>query len=202
MSSIPAMVRPMTAGASVRAIVSTSGSSGMGAFYLIWAVYSTNMPSYEDQGPRRHGPGLGRARPRPRHPEEVPSGRAVLRFDLRHDRPRPGHGRPGLSVPDRQSPDHPGFLRRSRQWALLRPDALLPLGRRGPRPGHVRVRDRLHRRSGAAQLPHRPRRLRHRSGEEIMILESHLLSMVIYAFFVALVLSLIRRTDLKGCLLY
>ncbi len=35
-----------------------------------------------------------------------------------------------------------------------------------------------------------------------MILESHLLSMIIYAFFVALVLSLIRRTDLKGRLRY
>jgi hypothetical protein len=35
-----------------------------------------------------------------------------------------------------------------------------------------------------------------------MILESHLLSMIIYAFFVALVLSLIRRSDLKGRLRY
>ena len=31
-----------------------------------------------------------------------------------------------------------------------------------------------------------------------MILESHLLSMVIYAFFVALVLALVRRPDLKS----
>lgn len=35
-----------------------------------------------------------------------------------------------------------------------------------------------------------------------MIFESHLLSMIVYAFFVALVLSLIRRTDLKGRLRY
>ena len=35
-----------------------------------------------------------------------------------------------------------------------------------------------------------------------MILESRLLSMVIYAFFVALVLALIRRTDLKGRIRY
>jgi F0F1-type ATP synthase membrane subunit c/vacuolar-type H+-ATPase subunit K len=35
-----------------------------------------------------------------------------------------------------------------------------------------------------------------------MIFESHLLSMVVYAFFVALVLALIRRSDLKGRLRY
>jgi predicted permease len=35
-----------------------------------------------------------------------------------------------------------------------------------------------------------------------MIFESHLLSMIVYAFFVALVLSLIRRADLKGRLRY
>ena len=35
-----------------------------------------------------------------------------------------------------------------------------------------------------------------------MILESHLLSMIIYAFFVALVLSLIRRGNLKERLRY
>jgi len=35
-----------------------------------------------------------------------------------------------------------------------------------------------------------------------MILESHLLSMVIYAFFVALVLALIRRADLKARIRY
>jgi predicted permease len=35
-----------------------------------------------------------------------------------------------------------------------------------------------------------------------MIFESHLLSMVVYAFFVALVLALIRRTDLKGRIRY
>jgi hypothetical protein len=35
-----------------------------------------------------------------------------------------------------------------------------------------------------------------------MILESHLLSMIVYAFFVALVLSLIRRADFKGRLRY
>ena len=31
-----------------------------------------------------------------------------------------------------------------------------------------------------------------------MMLESHLLSMVVYAFFVALVLALVRRPDLKS----
>jgi uncharacterized membrane protein len=35
-----------------------------------------------------------------------------------------------------------------------------------------------------------------------MILESHLLSMVVYAFFVALVLALVRRPDLKSRLRY
>ena len=35
-----------------------------------------------------------------------------------------------------------------------------------------------------------------------MIFESHLLSMVVYAAFVALVLALIRRSDLKGRLRY
>jgi hypothetical protein len=35
-----------------------------------------------------------------------------------------------------------------------------------------------------------------------MIFESHLLSMIIYAFFVALVLSLVRRADLKERLRY
>jgi hypothetical protein len=35
-----------------------------------------------------------------------------------------------------------------------------------------------------------------------MIFESHLLSMVAYAFFVALVLALIRRPDLKSRLRY
>jgi hypothetical protein len=35
-----------------------------------------------------------------------------------------------------------------------------------------------------------------------MIFESHLLSMVVYAAFVALVLALIRRTDLKGRVRY
>ena len=35
-----------------------------------------------------------------------------------------------------------------------------------------------------------------------MILESHLLSMVVYAFFVALVLALIRRGDAKARLKY
>ncbi len=35
-----------------------------------------------------------------------------------------------------------------------------------------------------------------------MIFESHLLSMVVYAFFVALVLALIRRPDLKSRLHY
>ncbi len=35
-----------------------------------------------------------------------------------------------------------------------------------------------------------------------MIFESHLLSMVVYAFFVALVLALVRRTDLKGRIRY
>ena len=35
-----------------------------------------------------------------------------------------------------------------------------------------------------------------------MIFESHLLSMVVYAFLVALVLALIRRTDLKGRIRY
>jgi len=35
-----------------------------------------------------------------------------------------------------------------------------------------------------------------------MIFESHLLSMVVYAFFVALVLALIRRPDLKSRLRY
>ena len=35
MSSIPAIVRPTIPGASVRAIVSTSGSSGMRLFYQI-----------------------------------------------------------------------------------------------------------------------------------------------------------------------
>jgi hypothetical protein len=35
-----------------------------------------------------------------------------------------------------------------------------------------------------------------------MIFESHLLSMVVYAFFVALVLSLIRRPDFKSRLRY
>jgi hypothetical protein len=35
-----------------------------------------------------------------------------------------------------------------------------------------------------------------------MILESHLLSMIIYAFFVALVMALIRRTKTKERLRY
>ena len=35
-----------------------------------------------------------------------------------------------------------------------------------------------------------------------MILESHLLSLVVYAFFVALVMALIRRTGRKACLRY
>ncbi len=35
-----------------------------------------------------------------------------------------------------------------------------------------------------------------------MIFESHLLSMVVYAFFVALVLTLIRREDTKARLRY
>jgi uncharacterized membrane protein len=35
-----------------------------------------------------------------------------------------------------------------------------------------------------------------------MILESHLLSMVIYAFFVSLVLALLRREDRKSRLKY
>lgn len=35
-----------------------------------------------------------------------------------------------------------------------------------------------------------------------MILESHLLSLIVYAFFVALVLALIRRSDLKARLRY
>ena len=35
-----------------------------------------------------------------------------------------------------------------------------------------------------------------------MIFESHLLSMVVYAAFVALVLALIRRSDLKGRIRY
>jgi uncharacterized membrane protein len=35
-----------------------------------------------------------------------------------------------------------------------------------------------------------------------MILRSHLLSMIIYAFFVAVVLSLIRRDDTKSRLRY
>jgi hypothetical protein len=35
-----------------------------------------------------------------------------------------------------------------------------------------------------------------------MIFESHLLSMVVYAAFVALVLSLVRRSDLKARLKY
>jgi len=35
-----------------------------------------------------------------------------------------------------------------------------------------------------------------------MIFESHLLSMVVYAFFVAVVLSLIRRSDLKAQVRY
>jgi len=35
-----------------------------------------------------------------------------------------------------------------------------------------------------------------------MIFESHLLSMIVYAFFVALVLSLIRRADLKSRIRY
>jgi F0F1-type ATP synthase membrane subunit c/vacuolar-type H+-ATPase subunit K len=35
-----------------------------------------------------------------------------------------------------------------------------------------------------------------------MIFESHLLSMVVYAAFVALVLALIRRSDLKSRLRY
>jgi len=35
-----------------------------------------------------------------------------------------------------------------------------------------------------------------------MIFESHLLSMIVYAFFVALVLALIRREDIKARLRY
>jgi uncharacterized membrane protein len=35
-----------------------------------------------------------------------------------------------------------------------------------------------------------------------MIFESHLLSMIVYAFFVALVLALIRRADAKSRLRY
>jgi hypothetical protein len=35
-----------------------------------------------------------------------------------------------------------------------------------------------------------------------MIFESQLLSMAVYAFFVALVLALIRRSDLKGRIRY
>jgi len=35
-----------------------------------------------------------------------------------------------------------------------------------------------------------------------MIFESHLLSMVVYAFFVSLVLALVRRSDKKGRLRY
>jgi hypothetical protein len=35
-----------------------------------------------------------------------------------------------------------------------------------------------------------------------MIFESHLLSMIVYAFFVALVLALVRRADLKSRLRY
>ena len=35
-----------------------------------------------------------------------------------------------------------------------------------------------------------------------MIFESHLLSMIVYAFFVALVLALIRRADLKSRVRY
>jgi hypothetical protein len=35
-----------------------------------------------------------------------------------------------------------------------------------------------------------------------MMFESHLLSMIVYAFFVALVLALIRRADLKSRLRY
>jgi uncharacterized membrane protein len=35
-----------------------------------------------------------------------------------------------------------------------------------------------------------------------MIFESHLLSMIVYAFFVALVLALVRRSDLKSRLRY
>jgi hypothetical protein len=35
-----------------------------------------------------------------------------------------------------------------------------------------------------------------------MIFESHLLSMIVYAFFVALVLALIRRADVKSRVRY
>jgi hypothetical protein len=35
-----------------------------------------------------------------------------------------------------------------------------------------------------------------------MMFESHLLSMIVYAFFVALVLALIRRADLKSRVRY
>ena len=48
--------------------------------------------------------------------------------------------------------------------------------------------------AGLLNYPHRPRRARHRRGEEVMIFRSHLVSMILYAFFVAVVLALLRRT--------
>jgi hypothetical protein len=79
--------------------------------------------------------------------------------------------------------------------------ARLQLGRR-PAGAPPSSSTALHRRGGTAQLPGRARRVRHRGGEEEMIFESLLLSMVVYAFFVALVLALIRRDDTKARLKY
>ena len=71
----------------------------------------------------------------------------------------------------------------------------LPIGLGAPRADDLRIRHGLHRRRRPAELPRRPGRARHRRGEEVMILESHLVSMILYAFFVAVVLALLRRRE-------
>ena len=64
--------------------------------------------------------------------------------------------------------------------------------RRRPR-GHLRVRQRVPDRRRAAQPAGRHRRLRRRDGAEVV--QSHLLLLAIFAFFVSLVFAVIAKDD-------
>src|SRR4030042_721558 len=88
---------------------------------LIWPAIPFIVVSHETESHRLHGPRLARPRPGPRRAAEVRPGRPLLRFDRRHDGPRPGHGGQGLSLPDREPADHPRLFLGHRERPLLHP---------------------------------------------------------------------------------
>src|SRR5206468_5732337 len=132
---------------------------------------------------------------------------------------------PGTGVSRRTAADvrdRPGAARTSVSVRFLRP-AGVARGARGFRNGrvllsvegarlwgrrragrHLRVRQRVSRRRRTAESARRHRRVRHRAGEEVSprSMQSHLLLLILFAFFVSLVFAAIAKDDVKEQIRY